>query len=249
MKLWIIKTGDTFADVAHEHGDFEDLFLAALTPMAEAHADLALAVHDARHDGPPPALGDSDGLVITGSHAMVSDAEPWSEALKPWLHEAWQRNLTMFGVCYGHQLMAAALGGESGYHPAGRESGTCMVDLTEAASGDALLGTLPQRFPAQLTHAQSVLTAPPDAEVLARNVHDGYQALRYGPRQWSVQFHPEFTAPVMRAYLAHQHEALASQGQAPERLIESVVETPDASGLLARFADLVRSHADLSATP
>ncbi|MFW6346618.1 MAG: glutamine amidotransferase, partial [Halomonas sp.] len=182
---------------------------------------------------------DIDGLYITGSHAMVSDAEPWSEALKPWLVAARQRNLAMLGVCYGHQLMAAAFGGVSDYHPAGRESGTHAVTLTEAGRDDALLGQLPERFPAQLSHAQSVLQAPEDAVVLARNGHDAHQALRYGPRQWSVQFHPEFTPEVMRAYLARQVDKLRDQGQDPQALIDGVAATPQASSLLVRFAEAV----------
>ncbi|WP_136247832.1 glutamine amidotransferase [Halomonas borealis] len=232
-RLLIVKTGDAFADVVREHGDFEALFRDQLAPVCD---DLALDVYDARHDGTPPALNADDGLVITGSHAMVSDAEPWSEDLKPWLRQALADDVAMLGVCYGHQLMASAFGGESGYHPAGRETGTQRVRLTEAGRHDALLGTLPAAFPTQLTHAQSVLTAPPSAEVLAENDHDPFQALRYGPRQWSVQFHPEFTPAVMRAYLAHQYAGLAEHGRDPEALLAAVTPTPQASELLRRFA-------------
>ncbi|MDT8878849.1 glutamine amidotransferase [Halomonas saccharevitans] len=236
-RLMIVKTGDSFADVIRDHGDFEDLFLAALAPMAEVGRDLTLTVHDARTEGVPPLPAAEDGVLITGSHAMVSDAEPWSEALKPWLVEARDRGVAMLGVCYGHQLMAAAFGGESGYHPDGREVGTRQLRLTAAGRADPLLGALPATFPAQLTHSQSVLSAPPGAEVLADNDHDPFQALRHGPRQWSVQFHPEFSADVMRAYLAHQREALAAQGEEPEARLAAVAPTPEAGGLLARFAE------------
>jgi len=237
-RLLIVKTGDAFPDVVEAHGDFEALFQQAL-----ARDGFNASVFDARYE-PLPVLEGIDGLYITGSHAMVSDAEPWSEALKPWLLEAMERNLAMLGVCYGHQLMAAALGGVSDYHPAGRESGTHAVTLTEAGRADALLGQLPERFPAQLTHAQSVLEAPEGAVVLARNAHDAHQALRYGPRQWSVQFHPEFTAEVMRAYLAHQVDKLRDQGQDPEALMAGVTATPEASSLLARFAEAVARKAE-----
>ncbi|MCG6659341.1 glutamine amidotransferase [Halomonas campisalis] len=240
-RLLIVKTGDAFPEVVETHGDFEALFQQAL-----AGAGFAARVFDARRE-PLPDLAEIDGLYITGSHSMVSHAEPWSEALKPWLIEARERNLPMLGVCYGHQLMAAAYGGMSDFHPARRESGTHPVTLTEAGREDALLGALPERFPAQLTHAQSVLQAPADAVVLARNAHDAHQALRYGPRQWSVQFHPEFTAPVMRAYLARQVDALRDQGQDPEALIEGVAATPEAGSLLATFAKRVAAW--LETTP
>ena len=237
-RLLIVKTGDAFSDVVAAHGDFEALFLQAL-----ARAGFKASVFDARHE-PLPALAGIDGLYITGSHAMVSDAEPWSEALKPWLVDARARNTPMLGVCYGHQLMASAFGGVSDYHPAGRESGTHAVTLTDAGRDDALLGQMPTCFPAQLSHAQSVLEAPHDAVVLARNAHDPHQALRYGPRQWSVQFHPEFTPEVMRAYLGHQVPALRDQGQDTQALIEGITATHEASLLLTRFAEAVAREAE-----
>ncbi|MDI5920721.1 glutamine amidotransferase [Halomonas sp. LR5S13] len=232
-RLLIVKTGDSFSDVARDHGDFETLFRRVLV---DSPAAPSVRVFDAPRASVLPDLDDIDGLLITGSHAMVSHAEPWSEALRPWLVEARARDIAMLGVCYGHQLMAAAFGGTSDFHPAGRESGTREIALTEAGRRDPLLGSLPTRFRAHLSHAQTVLTAPAEACVLAANAHDPHQALRHGPRQWSVQFHPEFTPAVMRAYLAHQREALRDQGEAPERLIADVTATPEATGLLSRFA-------------
>ncbi|MYL23157.1 glutamine amidotransferase [Halomonas alkaliantarctica] len=236
-RLVIIKTGDAFPDVVAHHGDFETLFARQLDPALKA--GMALEVVDAKRHPPLPEATALAGVVITGSHSMVSDAEPWSERLKPWLRQVFSANVPMLGVCYGHQLMAAAFGGVSGYHPAGRESGTCPVRLTAAGREDTLLGQLPAEFAAHLTHAQSVLTPPADATVLACNAHDPYQALRYGPRQWSVQFHPEFTPPVMQRYLAHQREALEKQGENIQVLHNAVHDTPEATSLLPRFIALL----------
>ena len=231
--LVIVKTGDAFADVIAAHGDFETLFenqLATALPSG-----MRLEILNAPREPSLPAPATLAGIVITGSHSMVSDAEPWSERLKPWLQQALSANVPILGVCYGHQLMASALGGLSDYHPDGRESGTYAVQLTPEGQADALFGQLPMRFLAHLTHAQSVLEKPEGATVLASNTHDTHQALRYGPRQWSVQFHPEFTSAVMRAYLEHQTEALQQQGMDTEALHRSVQETPEATGLLTRF--------------
>ncbi|AQU81463.1 MULTISPECIES: glutamine amidotransferase [unclassified Halomonas] len=233
--LVIIKTGDAFPEVVDQHGDFEQLFIEQLSAALPAH--LSLAIWDARLTSTPPA--NVAGAVITGSHSMVSNAEPWSEALKPWLQQALAEDIPLLGVCYGHQLMAAALGGTSDYHPTGRESGTRRVRLTQAGQQDPLFSQLPESFPAHLTHAQSVMELPTNTTVLAHNSHDAHQALRYGPRQWSVQFHPEFTPPVMRAYIERQRAALRDQGEDPEELLVAVTDTPDASSLLRRFLAFV----------
>ncbi|MDN7131627.1 glutamine amidotransferase [Halomonas sp. MC140] len=233
----IVKTGDAFPEVVDQHGDFETLFEKQLSTALPEH--LTLRVWDARTNAPAPSVDTLAAIVITGSHSMVSDAEPWSEALKPWLEEALAKDTPMLGVCYGHQLMAAAFGGVSDYHPAGRESGTRTVRLTQAGQLDPLFRQLPESFAAHLTHAQSVIQAPLESTVLAHNSHDAHQALRYGPRQWSVQFHPEFTAPVMRAYLERQRAALRDQGEEPEALLASVVDCQAASSLLKRFLTFV----------
>ncbi|XUO83455.1 glutamine amidotransferase [Halomonas sp. KM007] len=227
----IIKTGDAFPEVVDQHGDFEQLFIDQVQDALPDH--LTLDVWDARLTSQPPE--DIVAAIITGSHSMVSEQLPWSEALKPWLQQALADDLPLLGVCYGHQLMAAAFGGVSDYHPAGRESGTRSVRLTQAGRQDPLLGQLPECFVAHLTHAQAVMQLPPDTSILAHNCHDAHQALRYGPRQWSVQFHPEFSPPVMRAYIERQRAALRDQGEDPDQLLQDIAETPDATRLLTRF--------------
>lgn len=233
----IVKTGDAYPEVVDQHGDFETLFETQLSTALPAH--LEVQVWDARRNPTPPALDTLAGILITGSHSMVSDAEPWSEAIKPWLQDALANDTPMLGVCYGHQLMAAAFGGVSDYHPAGRESGTHTVRLTLAGQQDPLFSKLPESFAAHLSHAQSVMQAPLGCTVLAHNSHDAHQALRYGPRQWSVQFHPEFTVPVMRAYIERQRAVLRDQGENPESLSAEVTDASDAASLLQRFLAFV----------
>lgn len=180
-----------------------------------------------------------DGIVVTGSPAMVSDRAPWSESTAAWLAQAVLAGVPVLGVCYGHQLLAHALGGKVGYHPEGRESGTYPVQLHAAAQEDPLFGSLPAEFKAQLTHRQSVLELPAEAILLASNSFERHQAFRIGPSAWGVQFHPEFTADVMRAYLRAQAPDLEREGLSPDELITLVDDAPHASSLLQRFSDFV----------
>ena len=93
----IVKTGDAYPEVVDQHGDFETLFEKQLSTALPAH--LEVQVWDARRNPTPPALDTLAGILITGSHSMVSDAEPWSEALKPWLQDALANDTPMLGVC------------------------------------------------------------------------------------------------------------------------------------------------------
>lgn len=175
------------------------------------------------------------GVIVTGSGAMVTDRAPWSEQSAQWLREAAHEGLPVFGICYGHQLLAHALGGEVGYNPTGREMGTVDVHLHPQAENDPLFARLPARFPAQATHLQSVLSAPAGATVLARSEQDACHAFRWGEHAWGVQFHPEFSARHMRGYVHARREALAREGRDPAALAAGVRATPLARRVLRRF--------------
>jgi GMP synthase (glutamine-hydrolysing) len=175
------------------------------------------------------------GAIVTGSAAMVTDRHDWSERSAQWLREAAHAGMPLLGICYGHQLLAHALGGEVGDNPAGREMGTIELELQPPAAGDALFGGLPQRFPAQATHLQSVLRAPEGATLLASSALDACHAFRWGDAAWGVQFHPEFSTTHMHGYLHARREALAREGRDPARLVDAVAAAPDARRVLRRF--------------
>lgn len=235
-KVVILKTGSTYPALRGRFGDFDSWFAARLAP------ELNIEVVDVTADDLPGRPEDWDGILVTGSPAMVSDREPWSEQTGNWLADAVRAEVPLLGVCYGHQLLAHALGGEVGFHPQGRETGTHPVELLDSASDDPLLKALPRQFQAQLTHRQSVLRLPPNAVLLARNEFEPHQAFRLGPCAWGVQFHPEFSLEVMQAYLEVQAPDLKKEGLDADALLTGVRNAPEASSLLDRFSRIVMNR-------
>lgn len=229
--ILIVSTGHTFDSLRATDGDFTDWIAERLGPGV-----IAQHVEAADIEAPLPTPTLLAGVVITGSHAMVSDRLPWSERLAGWLAACVDSELPVLGICYGHQLLAHALGGVVTDHPAGIEIGTHDVFLNEQAADDPLFGALPARFPAQLVHRQSVRELPPGATLLAGNDHEPHQAYRVGGCAWGVQFHPEFSAAAMRAYIRHLANDNPDRISAPHAA--RVTDTPEASSLLARFAVL-----------
>lgn len=235
-RVVILKTGTTYPALRETFGDFDSWFVARLAPELNVH------VVDVTADDLPDLPEDWDGIVITGSPAMVSDRAPWSERTAGWLAEAVRAEVPVLGVCYGHQLLAHALGGEAGFHPGGRETGTHKVELLDTAMDDPLFKGLPRQFPAQLTHRQSVLRLPENAVLLGRNAFEAHQAFRVGPCAWGVQFHPEFSSEVMRAYLKVQASDLEKEGLDADSLLADVVDAPEATSLLDRFSQFVMNR-------
>ena len=236
--LLIIQTGEAPEPILGRLGGFTEWFRTAMRLQPEQVRTVRVDI-----GGKLPKPKDIAGAVITGSGAMVTDRAAWSENTAAWLRGAMDAELPLFGVCYGHQLLAHALGGTVGWLPSGREIGT--QSIRRNGHDDKLLNGMPVDFPAHTTHRQSVLEAPRDARVLARSAADPHQILRYGENAISTQFHPEFSTRFMRAYLRSREPTLIEEGFNIPALHREAQATPDARGLLRRFAQAALRRAGL----
>ena len=189
---------------------------------------------------PLPAADKLAGIVVTGSPAMVSAREDWSERTAQWLRHAVQTGVPVLGVCYGHQLLAHALGGRVGPNPRGRQIGTVTAQLIDIYGDDPLLGQLPRTFFAQTSHSEVVLELPPGASCLATSPLDDNFVIRFAENVWGVQFHPEFSGLVMSEYIRYRVEALCEEGLNPEQLLDNTTDTEEARTVLSKFAALLR---------
>lgn len=226
----IICTGRAPDAIRARHGDFPQWFQR----VAGLPRERVQLVDVAAGEALPPTQSVA-GAIVTGAAAMVTERLPWSEDTAGWIRHAMDDALPLFGVCYGHQLMAHALGGRVDYLPGGREIGTQTIELVQ---DDPLTRVLRGSFRAHTTHEQCVVEPPQGATILARSVRDPHQILRYAPNAISVQFHPEFNAEVMRAYVHRKRADLRREGADPERIFKEVAATPMARRLLRRFAQL-----------
>ncbi len=231
----LIKTGSTVPQIIPRYGDFEDWF-------AEGMGVSDLLQVDVFNQQALPAAETLAGVVITGSPAMVSAREDWSERTAEWLRQAVPTGLPVLGVCYGHQLLAHALGGRAGPNPAGRQIGTVTAQLIDSSKEDPLLGYLPKAFSAHASHSEVVLELPPGAESLATSPLTDNFAIRFAENAWGVQFHPEFSAPIMSEYIRYRADAMRLEGLNPERLMENTTNTKDAKSVLRRFVDMYGSN-------
>jgi GMP synthase (glutamine-hydrolysing) len=226
----IVQTGSTLPAIRSRHGDFPGWFQRGLglrrdqVEVVRVHRGEVL-----------PKPGAHAAAIVTGSPAMVSERLRWSEDTAAWLRGAIDVGLPLLGVCYGHQLLAHALGGRVDYHPSGREIGTVDIERLPLAADDALLAAAPPNFRAHATHQQSVLELPPGAVGLARSAHDAHHAVRYAPNAWGMQFHPEFSVEIMRGYL--HGRSRAANGDCPADCCSTREDAPApvARGLLRRF--------------
>jgi GMP synthase (glutamine-hydrolysing) len=142
------------------------------------------------------------------------------------------RDVPILGLCFGHQILAQALGGEVQPNPRGREMSTVTVERT---GDDPIFEGVAHRFAANACHVDTVARLPTGARVLARSELDPHQCLRFAPRCYGVQFHPEFDGEVMRGYVSARADILATEGKDPAALGARAIDTPESAKVLANF--------------
>lgn len=174
-----------------------------------------------------PSLEEVEAVVVTGSPVSVYDYLPWSVRAGEWLAEVIQRERPVLGVCYGHQLIAEALGGRVERSHKGREMGAVKI---HQVGEDSLFAGLPQSFEVWQTHIDEVTHPPLNAQVIAYNEHCGVQAMAIGDHCRTVQWHPEMSYDIMKYYV-----------QARETLIDQEWGAGSAQHLIKDLPDSLES--------
>ena len=231
--LLIVQTGTT-----QLHGDYPAWFAQTLRremPVVRAFAGEKLG---AALDRERP-----QGIVVTGSPLSVIERAPWMLQLGDDLLRVAARGTPVLGVCFGHQLLARAAGGEVVVNPQGREIGTVRVQLTEAGRRDPLFTWAEGagEIEVQATHVDAVDPAPPGAALLASNENCAAQAFRLSETVAGVQFHPELSAAAMRDLVLSRRDRLQAEGMDAEAIAAQVREVTAAMILHAFAAQAERA--------
>jgi GMP synthase (glutamine-hydrolysing) len=236
-KLLIIKAGDSLPDLVKKRGDFDDWILAGLG--INQHQSLVVSTHQDQVLPDPTKLS---GVIISGSPIHVSADLPWIARTEAWLCKAIDLKIPLLGICFGHQLIAQALGGIVADTPAGLEIGTVRVNLNQEADKDLLFRNMPKEFYMQSSHYQAVIELPSNSTVLASTESDPHAVIRFSKNTWGVQFHPEFDAEITRAYISNYQDRLIEHNRDPHRISETCRDTPQGKLLLKLFQEVTTTN-------
>ena len=224
MRIGILQPGHAPDEVRGALGDYADMFerLLAGHDFTFQRWDV---VDNVFPDGPEAA----DAWLITGSRHGVYEDHPWLPRLEALVRELVASGKPLVGVCFGHQVIAKALGGKVEKFKGGWAVGRQLYDF-----GDETLAL-------NAWHQDQVVALPPDAQVIASNPFCDYAALVIGDNVLTIQPHPEFTAEMIEGLLAHRAGSVPDDLKAAAR---AALSTSTANAELGqRMADFLRKGA------
>ncbi|MCT4555460.1 MAG: type 1 glutamine amidotransferase [Pelagimonas sp.] len=199
MKIGILQTGHIPDEMAASQGSYSDLFQAFLGGQG-FDFETWNVVDGVFPDGPEAA----DGFLITGSRHGAYEDHPWIPPLEDMIRAIVAADRPLIGVCFGHQIIAQALGGKVQKYDGGWAIGPQDYDFPDGCKT------------VQAWHQDQVVTLPEGAEVLAGNDFCRNAAILYPGKAYTVQPHPEFDDSFIDGLMTHR-----AKGVVPDEVLNS----------------------------
>jgi GMP synthase-like glutamine amidotransferase len=222
MLIGILQTGQAPADLRQRTGDYPAMFERLLGGHGLDFRTWHVEVMDF-----PDSIRDADGWLITGSRHGAYEDHPFIAPLETFIRDAYAAHVPLVGICFGHQIIAQALGGRVEKYSGGWAVGPQVYEF----GGEHLK--------LNAWHQDQVVQPPDGATIIATNDFCRYAALAYGDRAFTVQAHPEYDEEFIADLMLTR-----GKGLVPEPLMEQArarFGRPNSSAVVAdRIVDFFK---------
>jgi GMP synthase (glutamine-hydrolysing) len=219
MQIGILQTGES-PDALRDQGDYPDFFETLLAGRGLTFRRWAVLRNEL-----PSDVHDCDGWLITGSRFGAYEDHAWIPPLEDFIRKAYAAHVPVVGICFGHQIIAQAMGGK-----VEKYQGGWSVGPTEYDFGD-------RTYTLNAWHQDQVTEKPEGAKVIASTDFCQNAALLYDDRMFTVQPHPEFRKEFVEGLIKYRGPGLVPDpilAEATAR-IDTPLDSPSMADRIAQF--------------
>lgn len=232
MKIGILATSALNEDLAARFGDLPSMFAKLLSPQDSSLTFETFAVFQ---DVFPSTIKACDAWLVTGSPNSSYERLPWMLELEDFIRQTLAAGIPMVGICFGHQIMAQAMGGRVEKERQGKW-GISVHDYSLSLNGSERPGWMDgdaTRFALQASHQDQVTALPEGAERIAGNDFCPNGMMLYGKAGLSMQLHPELPADFISFLIENRRGSAMDDADADAAVIR--VADPVDDQLIARW--------------
>lgn len=201
MKIGLLECDDVAGRFAHVRGGYREMF-AALLPEA------GFAYYEAHRGRLPRSADECEAWLCTGSKYSVYDPHDWIDALARFIKELKVAKAPFVGICFGHQMLAHALGGEVAKATHGWGVGVLPLEVVK---NEPWMSPVKPVVRIQHMHQDQVQRLPPGSVLLGRSPHCEVGMFRVGDTMLGIEGHPEFTPEFAEALIRARRERIGAE--------------------------------------
>ncbi len=231
-RLGLLVCGSVHPKALHLGGDYPRLFRSLFAAL-----DIDIVDFDACRGVLPTSLDECDGWITSPARASVNDNETWIADIEEIVRRLVAEDRPFVGICFGHQLLARALGGRVERAPTGWGVGAQRYDIVDRVSW-----MVPPADQVTLiaSHEDQVTRLPDGGRLLARSDYCPNAMFAVGDRAIGVQAHPEFTAEISATLTDHRVDLIGATAAAEARA--SLVQPLDRQTVAEWIVRFLRRH-------
>jgi GMP synthase (glutamine-hydrolysing) len=224
MQIGILQTGESPDALRADMGDYPDFFETLLADRGLTFRRYAVLRMDF-----PKDVSDCDGWLITGSRFGAYEDHAFIPPLEDFIRAAYAAHVPVVGVCFGHQIIAQAMGGKVEKYQGGWSVGPTEYDFGG------------EKVTLNAWHQDQVVAKPDSATVIASTDFCANAALLYDDRMFTVQPHPEFRKEFVEGLIKFR-----GPGLVPAQVLADAtgrIDTPtDSPSMADRIAQFFLNH-------
>jgi len=206
MRIGLLKCGSIYENLKDKFVDYDQMFIDVFRKYAP---DISFDIFEVYNNIYPEDLTQYDGFLSSGSLSSVYDPEPWIARYQAYVAMLHKENKKHVGICFGHQMIARALGGR--VEKARQGWGMGIKETMLEHNRPWMNNSTKNPINLIVSHQDQVIKLPENAELLAGNMHCPVSMFTVGEHTLAIQAHPEFSREYSKASIERRRNIVEPQ--------------------------------------